>query len=194
MKTWLLCLAALAAVGPLRAQSIFVVMEDGVPKAVKAVADDGRAEISVNGTLHKSSGLTYSLRKSVIYGPGLIDISAFKVETTSSFSGGGALQLHVYGRLKSDTALQNCFVVLRIVTDLGKNVEFVGLPDLAANQETVCDTLINLPMHFVAGSGKFDLLFFSNGLQLLTSRMPPMYVAQQRQKTQDYLQQRAAAH
>jgi len=194
MKILLFCVAALAVLAPLRAQSIFVVMEDGVPKPVKAISDDGHPEIMVKGALHKSSGLTYSLRKAAIYGVGLIDLSSFKLETTTMYTNGANLQMHVHGRLTSDTSLKQCFVVLRLVTDMGPGVVFVPLPDLEANQEADVDRLADLPLHFEMGKGKFEILIFSNGLQLLTSRMPPMYVAQQKQKTQDYLLQHAAAH
>jgi hypothetical protein len=189
MKIRLLCLAASMAITPVHAQSTFVVIEDGVPKPVRAISNDGRPQYELNGTLHSSSGLTYNLRKAPIYGLGLIDISNFKVEFTNMASSAGTLQLHIYGRLKSDVSLKNCFVVLRFVTDLGKGVHFVALPDLIANQEAVYDKLFDMPLHFEPGSGHYELLFFSNGFQLLTSRMAPMYVAEQRQKTRDFLLQ-----
>jgi hypothetical protein len=194
MRIPLLWLLACAAAVPLRAQNIFVVVEDGVPRAVKAISDDHRPEIDDHGQLHKSQGLRYSLRKAVIYGLGVIDISAFKVEFTNSLSGVGTLQMHIYGRLKANTALRRCFMVMRFETESGKSVDFEPLPDLEANKEVVYDQVANLPLHQSPGSGHYDLMFFSDGLELLTSRMPPMYVAQQRQKTRDYFAQRAAAH
>jgi hypothetical protein len=190
MKIWLLCLAGTMAIAPLHAQSTFVVIEDGMPKPVRAISDDGRPEYEVNGQLHTSSGLTYTLRNAPIYGLGLIDVSAFKVEFTDI--NGTGLELHVYGRLRADAPLKNCFVVLRLNLEMGKSVDFVPLPDLIANQETVYDKMFAMPSHFDPGGGHYDLLFFSNGFQLLTSQMAPMYIAEQRQKTRDFLLQRAA--
>jgi hypothetical protein len=193
MKVRLLCLAAmLAAIAPLRAQSTFVVIEDGVPKPVRAISADGRPQYELSGKLHSSSGLTYSLRKAPIYGLGLIDVSKFEVEFTNSTSNEASLQLHIYGRLKADASLKNCFVVLRFTTDLGKGVHFVALPDLIANEEAVYDQVFDMPIHFEPGSGHYEMLFFSNGFQLLDTRMAPMYVAEQRQKTRDYLLQHMA--
>jgi hypothetical protein len=189
MKIRMLCLAATLAIAPLRAQSTFVVIEDGVPKPVRAISDDGRPQYELNGKLHSSSGLTYNLRKAPIFGLGLIDISAFNVEFTNTASNSASLQLRIYGRLKADASLKNCFMVLRFATDLGKGVHFVALPDLIANQEAVYDQVFDMPVHFEPGGGHYELLFFSNGFQLLTSRMAPMYVAEQRQKTRDYLLQ-----
>jgi len=194
VKIWFLCLAAFAAATPLRAQNIFVVLEDGVPKPVKAMTDDNFPEIETNGHLHKSTGLTFSIRRARIFGLGLVDISAFKLEITAQYTNRAEPQVHVYGRLKSDTSIKNCFFVLRLVTDNGNSVVFGALPDLPANQEVVYDRLLDMPMHFEFSSGRFEKFFFSDGLQLLTSEMPPMYVSQQRQRTRDYLLQRAQPH
>ncbi len=185
ISTLFLCL--LAAAAPLRAQHLFVVVENGAHKPVRAVRN-GHPQVESNGELHTAQGITYSISKAVIYGRGLINVSAFKLEGTSAYSDAGQPQLHIYGRLKSDRTIKNCFFVVTLVSDTGSGVIYEELPDLEADREVVYDQLFDLPIHNLFTTGHFTYYLFSNGLELLTTDMPPLYVHEQRQRTEDYME------
>jgi hypothetical protein len=191
MKLLPLGLLVLSAALPLRAQNLFIVVEDGVRYPVKAVVNKAPL-IMINGQPHAAKSQTFSLAKAPIFGLGVVDISAFKIEYSTANSDIGLPQLHVYGRLKADTALRHCFFVIRLNSDSGKSVICDALPDLAPGQEAVYDSFFDMQLHNLPGDGHFNVLIFSNGLQLPTSAMSPAFVANQKRKTLDYLQSHAA--
>jgi hypothetical protein len=191
MKLLPLGLFVLAGALPLRAQNLFVVMDEGVRYPVKAVDDQG-PEIVVHGQLRHATGGLFSLAKAPIYGWGVVDLHDFRVEVSSLNSSGIQVQLHVHGHLRADADLQHCFFVIPLVADAGKSVVCHPLPDLPAGQDIVYDRFFDLPLHGLPGDGKFEVLVFANGLQLTTTRMPAMYVADQRRKTEAYLKSHAA--
>lgn len=191
MKLLPLGLLVLSAALPVRAQNLFIVVEEGVRYPVKAVVDQAPL-IMINGQPHAAKSRTFSLARAPIFGLGVVDISAFKIEVSNIHSDVGQPQLHVYGRLKSDTALRHCFFVIRLNSDSGKSVICDALPDLVPGQDAVYDSFFDLPLHNLPGDGRFSVLIFSNGLQLPTSAMSPAFVANQKQKTLDYLQSHSA--
>ena len=184
-----LCLGAAAL--PLRAQNLFIVVENGARYPVKAV--ENRAPLIMDkGQARAAKSQNFSLAKAPIFGLGTVDVGAFKVEITSAFSRIGQPQLHVYGRLKADTPLRRCFFVLPVVAEAGKSVICDALPDVGPEQDAVYDQLFDLPLHNLPGNGHFTVLIFSNGLQLTTSLMSPGFIAAQKQKTLAYMQSHAA--
>ncbi len=188
MKLPLLGLLALAAL-PLRAQSLFVVTEEGVRYPVKAVDGQGPV-IVVQGQPRHATGGLFSLAKAPIYGLGTVDLRDFKLDVTnlaSESSTAAEIKLHVHGHLRADRAVRHCFFVLRLVSEAGRSVICHELPDLPPNQDVDYDRFFDLPLHGLPGDGKFETLIFSDGLQLTTTRMPPFYVAEQRRKTEEYL-------
>jgi hypothetical protein len=190
MKLLTLGLATCMAAVPLRAQNLFIVVENGVRYPVKAVENKSPV-IVVGGQARAAKGQSFSLARAPIFGSGVVDVGAFKVEVTTMYSRVGQPQLHVYGRLKADTPLHHCFFVLRVATDAGKSVICDALPDLGPGEDAVYDSLFDLPLHAPPGDGRFETLIFSNGLQLLTSRMAPAFIAAQRSRTAAYLQSHA---
>jgi hypothetical protein len=191
MKLLPLGLLVCAAAMPLRAQNLFVVLEDdGVHYPVKAV-ENKRPLIIVHGQPRSARSDTFSLAKAPIFGLGTIDLSAFKIEITTTLSSVGQPQLHVYGRLRADQPLAHCFFVVRLATDMGKSVICDALPDLAPGRDAVYDSLFDLPPRGIPLEGKFNVLIFSNGLQLTTSQMSPGFIAAQRAKTVQYLREHA---
>ena len=191
MKLPLLGLLLLGAARPVHAQNLFIVVENGVRYPVKAVVNKAPL-IIVDGHPRAAQGQNFSLAKAPIFGLGVVDVGAFKVEITSNLNAAGLPQLHVYGRLKADTAQHSCFFVLRVNSDMGKSIICDALPDLAPGEDAVYDQLFDLPPRGLPGDGHFETLIFSRGLQLLTSRMAPAFVAMQRQRTLQYLQSHAA--
>jgi hypothetical protein len=194
MKLLPLGLFVLAGALPLRAQSLFVVTEEGARYPVKAVDDQG-PEIVVHGQLRHSTGGLFSLVKAPIYGLGTVDLRDFKLDISnvaSASSTAADVKLHVHGHLRADRAVQHCFFVLRVVSEAGRSVVCHELPDLPPNQDVDYDRFFDLPLHGLPGAGKFETLIFADGLQLTTTRMPPLYVAEQRTKTEEYLKGHAA--
>lgn len=185
--------ALLSVCLPLRAQSLFVVTEDGKPLPVRAIRD-GRPMVIDHGQLRSSPAPNYALVRSRMFGLGLLDINAFHLDFNDDYTNRGNLQIHVFGRLKSDINLKNCFVVIKITGAVGTGVFFAELPDLPAGEEVQYDRIFPLTVKSGGGEVKSTSYFFSNGLQLLTSRMNPTFVSEQHQKTEAILSRIAAPH
>src|SRR6185312_16211966 len=185
-----LALGLLAAALPLRAQNIFVVTEGGGSFPVKAVANH-HPVVSDKGHLRRSDGLSFSLRKATIFGPGVLDTRIFKAEITTQYSNGGSPQFHVWGHLTADVPLKNVFFVMVVNGDLGNSIFFDALPDLVPGQKADYDQLFDLPIREVE-SGRYTMHYFANGLEELTTAMPPFYVTQQHEKTRMVLERAPA--
>lgn len=181
----LLVLGLLAGSGIARAQNLFVVEEDGVRYPVKAI-NNYQPVVFDHGRLRHSHGASFSFARAQIFSPGLLDISHFEVEMSAVFTNAGDREFHLHGRFTSATDLRNCFVVLRI-TGADTGVMFAELPDMKAGQEVVFDQLYPFPGHSAGGIVHIDSLYFSNGLQVLTTKMNPFFIAQQHKKTEAYL-------
>jgi TonB family protein len=185
----LLPVLGLLAIAPhASAQNAFVAYEDGQVRLVKEVRD-GHPQIDVEGKLQRGYGGRFALMKTPFYLPGLVTLPKFVVKThyLEMIQSGARLnyELWIEGRAKADVALKHCFFVLELTSWRGSNVVFAELPDLEAGKEKAFELYFTLQIPLEEGHYKIHL--FSDGAELLHSKMPTAYLAVQKQKTDDYL-------
>ncbi len=185
----LLPVLGLLAIAPhASAQNAFVAYEDGQVRLVKEVRN-GHPEIDVDGKLQRGYGGRFALMKTPFYLPGLVTLPKFIVKShhLEMIQSGARLnyELRIEGRAIADVTLKHCFFVLELTSWRGSNVVFAELPDLEAGKEK--DFELYFTLQIPLEEGKYRVHVFSDGAELLNSRMPAAYLATQRQKTDDYL-------
>ena len=185
----LLPILGLLAIAPhASAQNAFVVNEDGRIRLVKEVRN-GNPEIDVDGKLQRGYGRKFALIKTPFYLPFLVDLPKFNVKTyhLELINSGARLnyELQIQGRAKADVALKHCFFVLELTSWRDTSVVFAELPDLEAGKEKAFD--LNFKLQIPLEEGHYKIHLFSDGAELLHSKMPAAYLAAQKQKTDDYL-------
>lgn len=183
-----ICLAGLLFAPVTRAQHVFVVLEDGGPQVVRDVRYKN-PQIEVDGKLQSAEGTQFALRDAAIYGPGLITVSDFQVGTRSmeivGSSGSFNLELRIRGLLQSETDLKQCFVVLDVKSGGDKGVIYAELTNLAKGKARRVD--LRFPLSAPLEKGAYELHFFSEGFEILHSRMKAAFIEEQKQKTTDFL-------
>jgi len=182
-----ICLLAVAV--PLRAQNVFVVVENGTPQPVKAV----HGTLLDVGTqiIRASSKTVYSLRPAPAYRPGFVQIRYFDVTPVVTISSSTSVPIsdaiYIHATLFSEAPLTNFFVVLELTrTDKHKGLLFCDLPDLKAKKETTFD--IRLYAYEDVARANIVYHFFSDGMEILQSQMSPPYIAEQKRRTAEYFQ------
>ncbi|HEX9782154.1 MAG TPA: energy transducer TonB [Opitutaceae bacterium] len=170
------------------AQKTFVVLENDVAKVVREVRF-GSALVEVDGKMRKGSGMRYALRDVAVYGEGFITVLKFEVGTSHmEFIGSGARlnrEIEIRGRLSSETALQRCFFVLEITSGRDKGVLFAEIPDLVLGK--IEGIYLRFPLADDLDESHYRLHFFSDGLEILYSKMPPGYIEEHKRKTEAFL-------
>lgn len=187
MKHLLVFLGVLASVTTAFAQNVFVVLEDKEPRVVKEIRLH-QPIIEKDGKLAVASGDSYALGRSSVYRPGLVTLTDFRVGTSRLESTGGGSsnhRLNIYGRAKSDTAFKKCFMLLEMTAWKSKGVVFVEMPDLPVGEAVELNLSFALQERLEEGSYRVHL--FSDGIELLHTKMPEAYVAKQKQKTAELL-------
>ncbi len=179
------------------AQNVFLAIEDGGAKMVKGVYNH-QPQVEVAGKLQSSSASQYALNPATIYRPGFVNFSNVRIVTShvellASSSGavlggsGGTFnyELHIYANATVDTVLKNCFMVVELNSWRDSGCVYEHLPDLGPGQG------LNLELNFKLAEkleeGRSRLHIFSDGIEVLHSRMPTHYVALQKKKTEALL-------
>jgi TonB family protein len=190
MFTRLLPIGILAFAASLHAQNRFVVIDSGRAWPVKAVhetlLDIGSRSIAV------TKDTVYSLRPAPVYRPGFVQIRSFEVQpvlqiVTGNYSANADNLIYIDASLVSDVPLRQLYVVLEMMTRTGqRGLIYSGLPDLEPNKPKT----FQLRMHAQQNVSRaaFIYHFFSEGMEILNSKMTPAYLEEQRRKTADYFQ------
>lgn len=187
MKLRLLFLAVLASAPGALGQNVFVVLDEGSPKMVKEIRLN-RPVIEKDGKLVSTLEDRYALVRSTIYRPGLVTISDLRVKTKHIVTTNGDrfnYDLNITGHLKSDTTFKKCFLVLEMTAWKTNGFAYIELPDLPAGESIDIDR--TLPLADQIEEGSFRLHLFSDGIELLHSKLPATYLALQKQKTDGFL-------
>jgi TonB family protein len=185
----LLVLSVLAITPRASAQNAFVVNEDGQLRLVKEIRN-GSPQIDVDGKLQQGYGQQFALIKASFYLPGLVALPKFIVKThhlNLNMKHSAArlnYEMEIQGIAKSDVSLKNCFVVLELTSWKDKNVVFARMPDLEAGKEEDFD--LNFKLQIPLEEGHYMVHIFSDGVELLHSKMPAAYLAVQKQKADDF--------
>jgi TonB family protein len=183
----LLMIGVLAMVPRALAQNAFVAYEDGQFRLVKEVRF-GRPHIDVGGKLTPSYSVKFALMKMPAYLRGFVTLPKFTVQThhLNVVSTGKRLnyELRIRGSAKSDVTLKNCFFVLELTSEGDTSVAYAELPDLEAGKEEDFNLVLQLTLPLE--EGRYALHFFSDGGELLHSKMPPAYVDAQKQKADGF--------
>ena len=183
----LLVFSVLAITPRAFAQNAFVVDEDGRPRLVQEIRN-GHPEIDVDGKLQQASGQRFGLIKAPVYLPGFVALPKFNVNTRHLEMIGSAARLNyemeIHGIVKSDVSLKNCFFVLDLTSWKDRSVLFASLPNLEAGKEEDFDLYFKLQVPLE--EGHYMVHIFSDGVELLHSKMPAAYLAVQKQKTDDF--------
>ncbi len=183
----LLVLGVLAITPRASAQNAFVVNEDGQLRLVKEIRN-GFPQIDVDGKLQKGYGQQFALIKAPFYLPGLVALPKFIVKTHHLEMTRSAARLNyemeIRGIAKSDVSLQNCFFVLELMSWKDTSVLFARMPNLEAGKEEEFD--LNFKLQVPLEEGHYLVHIFSDGVELLHSKMPAAYLAAQKQKADDF--------
>lgn len=186
MRSRAFLFATLALAPAALAQNVFLAVEEGSsPRMVKRVSFN-RPQVEVDGKLQGTTAPRYALTKATLYRPGLVTITSFRVVVShvefTSGGGGFNYEIHLYGHLNSDTALQSCFIVLELNSWNDAGCVFAELPDLSAGKTVDLDQVFQLPTKL--DEGKYRVHLFANGIEVLHSKMPTAYLAAQKKKTE----------
>ena len=169
------------------AQNAFVAYEDGQFRLVKDI-HFGRAHVDLGGKLTASYSNRYSFSKMPAYLAGFIDLPKFTVQShhINVVSTGTRLnwELRIRGSAKSEVTLKNCFFVLELTSEGDTTVAFAEMPNLEAGKEEDFNLLLKLEIPLE--EGRYVLHFFSDGGELLHSKMPRAYIEAQKKKTEDF--------
>jgi TonB family protein len=184
MNIRLLCVALLITAPAAFAQSTFRVLEDDGPHVVRGFSiglpvfeKDGKM---VNGTGTRG----FSLGKAAAYGKGFVTISGFTVTCTPNtdqtiYAG------EINGHLQSEVTLKRCFFVLEIKSGLSKGLYATELDEMTAGKSVLLHLIVKLLENLP--EGQYEIHIFSDGLEMLNSRMSPDYVAEQTKKTDELI-------
>lgn len=179
----LLVIGLLATAPRSWAQNVFVANEDGRFWPVKEIRF-GHPRIEVEGKITACHSQLFALVKTPAYRPGFVVLPRFTLLTHHLNVGraGARLnyELRIHGVAKSDVARQNCFFVLEFTAGRGTSFTYAEMPDLEAGKEE--DFSVAIPIAEPVEEGRYTLHLFSDGAELLHSRMPPAYVEAQQQK------------
>ena len=185
----LLVLSVLAITPRMSAQNAFVIHEDDQLRLVREIRN-GCPLIDVDGKLQMSSSSQFALIKAPFYLPGLVALPKFGVKTrhlnlnTRHSSARLNYEMEIQGVAKSDVPLKNCFFVLELTSWKDTGVLFAHLPDLEAGKEEEFD--LNFRLQTPLEEGHYIVHIFSDGVELLHSKMPAAYLAVQKQKADDF--------
>jgi TonB family protein len=180
-------LLLLALVPSALAQNVFVAIEGGTPKLVKEVRVRAPM-VETGGKLVGSSAHEFALAKSTLYRPGLVTLSDFHVGVHHIQDTQGNrfnYDMRINGRAKSDVAFTNCFLVLELKWGRNRGWLFAEMHDLPADRAVELN--YSFPVSDQLDEGSYHLHLFSNGIELLHSKMRADYLAFQKQKTTDLL-------
>lgn len=187
MSGRLVALALLTVVTPASAQHAFAAIEDGGARVVKEMRGN-RAFVHVDGQPRASTATRFALFKATVYRPGLVTLSHLRVGTwhlEHATGGSSSYRLQIRGQAESDTSFTRCFLVLELDWWKESGWIFVELPDLPANRSVPLDFVF--PLQVPLEEGRYRLHLFSDGVELLHTRMPEDYRAKQRAKTEGLL-------
>jgi TonB family protein len=191
MRVTLLLLVGLGVVPAASAQNVFLAIEDGGAKMVKGVYND-QAQVDDAGKLRSSATSRYALSPATIYRPGFINFTDFRLgvshlEVMAGPGVGGNFNytLRIYAHATVDTVLKNCFMVLELNGWHASGCVYQHLSDLAPGQGL--DLELNFKLAEKFEEGRYRLHIFSDGIEVLHSKMTPDYVALQKKKTEALL-------
>lgn len=189
-RRWLI-LGWLAVVPAAWGQNIFVTVEGGAAKLVKQV-DHQTPMVETGGKLVAAHGEQYGLARAKVYRPGFVSIEKnFAIgvwHREVMHQGSFAYELRVEGHLTSDTTFRHCFVVLDLVSQKEKSIAFAEIPDLNAGE--VVQLNLVFPARAPAENGEggpYRLHIFSDGAEVLHSKMRPVYVEAQKKRSAELL-------
>ena len=168
------------------AQNVFVVEYNGAPQVVRAVQYD-RPMIEAGGKLKSVEGVNFALRKAAVYRKGFVTLSKFVVRIEHQESGGAEMgaMIDVIGLVRTSVPLHRCFAVLELVAGAQKGIIYAGLPDLAAGEET--ELRLRGQPNQRLDAGGYSIHVFSDGFELLNSKMDARYVVEQTRRTEEML-------
>jgi TonB family protein len=180
---WMGLAAAPAAV----AQNVFLATEDHQPpRVVKGVSLE-RPLVEVDGKIQVSTASNYTFGHALVYRPGLITLSNFRVRShhLTNSSGRFNYELEIFGDATSDVELKDCFLVLEINAWKNAGCVWKELRDLAPGKSVQLNHTfqLNTPLE----EGSYRLHVFSGGLEVLHSRMTGDYRTAQQEKTKALL-------
>jgi TonB family protein len=188
-----LLLLGLAGAPLAPAQNVFFALEDGSPpRMVKRVAF-GHPLVEIDGKLQGTSAARFSLAHATIYRPGLITLSNFRVQVrhAETMNGGERFnyEISIYGRAKTDVPLKDCFLVLELNAWKNAGCLSVELKDLTPEKDQ--DLEVTFRLSEPLDEGTYRVHLFSAGMEVLHTKMPARYVAEQKKKTELLLSGRA---
>ena len=183
-------LALLAAVPSAMAQKVLIVQEGKSDQVVRAITDN-QAMVEADGKLQPAKGTQFGLRKAAAYRKGMIKIADFFIRITHTDELGVSYSygIDIFGHLKSSVPLKRCFIVLEITSGKDRGLIFNELPDLPAGESRELRIVAHLQEQLDAG--RFTVHVFSDGLELLNSKMNPLYVLQESRKTDELMLKKA---
>jgi len=187
MKNRLLLLAALLGTTRIFGQNVFVVLDDGAPKMVKEIRYH-QPMIEKAGKLTGASTEEYAFLRATLFRPGLVALTDFRVATAHAEDGTGGrfnYTLKIFGHAKSDTAFKKCFMVLEMTGWKARGVAFAEMPDLPAGE--MIEINLQFPLAEKLEEGSYRVHLFSDGIELLHTKLPEAYVTKQKQKTAELL-------
>jgi TonB family protein len=187
MRIQLIGLGALLWLPALRAQSVFVAYEDGTQRAVRAVYHN-RPFVEEGKKLVESGATRFALQKAAIYSSAIITVThenatVHHLEMIRAGTG-VSYSMRFEAMVTSDTNLENCFMVMELTYLEGKGIIYQDLPNLRAGETVPLGFLFDLEGR--VGPGHYKLHFFADGLELLTSKMKPDYIAAQKRKIEEF--------
>lgn len=168
-------------------QNAFVALDGGTTHVVKELRNL-RPLIEKGGKLEVTSADQFGFVRSTVYRPGLVTLTDFRVGTSHLETMNGDklnYDLHIHGKAQSDTGFKKCFMVLEMTGWKTGGVAFAEVPDLPAG-ETV-DLTLNFRLQQPFEEGSYRVHLFSDGIELLHTKLPAAYVASQKQKTDGLL-------
>ena len=189
MKVRLLLLGSLALTPAALGQSVFAALGDGSPKMVKVIHGHQPLIEAAPGKLASASGSDFTFLRATIYRPGLVTLDDFHVRISSieDVNSGGRFnyELHIQGRAKSDTTFRNCFMVLEMTAWKSHGVAFAEMPDLPAGESAELN--LNFSLADKIEEGSYRVHVFSDGIEVLHSKLSAAYLSRQKQKTEALL-------
>jgi TonB family protein len=97
--------------------------------------------------------------------------------------------IDIIGHLQSDVPLKHCFIVLEITSGKDRGLIYNELPDLPAGETRELQIVARLQEQL--DPGHYVVHVFSDGIELLNSKMPQVYIMQQTRKTDELLLKKA---
>jgi TonB family protein len=189
MKAFWVVVAALGVVSSAaRAQNAFAAIEDGTSKIVKQIRMNRPVVDAGGGKLTGTASNQFALMKAKLYRPGLVTWKELKVGTYHSEDMGGGrfnYEIRITGRATSDTNFKNCFLVLEMASWKDTGWVFTEIPDMPAGRSI--DFNFAFPLAVQIEGGSYHVHLFSDGIEILHTRMPPPYVTAQKKKTEELL-------